>query len=142
MFTYPNIDPVLIHFTDTIGIRWYGMMYVLGFLSFLLLGKMRARRPHSPVKPEQVDDILFYGAIGVILGGRIGEIFFYRFDQFLANPLSLFKVWEGGMSFHGGLIGVHPWSLLVWARVAWVTLLMANYGEDPLMLLGVWFFLM
>ena len=106
MLTYPDIDPVLIHFTDTIGVRWYGLMYVIGFLAFLFLGKIRARRPHSPIKPDQVDDILFAGAIGVILGGRVGEILFYRFDQFLDNPLSLFKVWEGGMSFHGGLIGV------------------------------------
>lgn len=106
MFTYPQIDPVLIHFTDTIGIRWYGLMYVIGFLAFLFLGKKRAQRSFSPVTAEQVDDILFYGALGVILGGRLGEILFYRFDQFIANPLSLFKIWEGGMSFHGGLIGV------------------------------------
>ncbi len=106
MLTYPQIDPILLHFTETTGVRWYGLMYVIGFLAFLFLGKMRARRPGSPVKPEQVDDMMFYGAIGVIVGGRLGEMFFYRFSQLLENPLSLFKIWEGGMSFHGGLLGV------------------------------------
>lgn len=106
MLIHPGWDPILIHFTETTGVRWYGLMYILGFLSFLFLGKLRARRSHSPVKPEQVDDMMFYGAIGVIAGGRVGEMFFYRLPQLMENPLSLFKVWEGGMSFHGGLIGV------------------------------------
>ena len=106
MLTYPKIDPILIHFTETTGVRWYGLMYVIGFLAFLFLGKYRARRPGSPIKPEQVDDLMFYGAIGVIVGGRLGEMFFYKFSQLLADPLSLFRIWEGGMSFHGGLIGV------------------------------------
>lgn len=106
MFTYPEIDPILIHFTETTGVRWYGLMYVIGFLSFLILGKIRARRAHSPVNAEQVDDIMFYGAIGVIAGGRIGEMLFYQFDKLLADPLLLFKLWEPGMSFHGGLLGV------------------------------------
>jgi len=106
MLTHPGWDPILIHFSETTGVRWYGLMYVIGFLAFLFLGKLRARRPNSPVTPEQVDDMMFYGAIGVIVGGRLGEMFFYKFPQLLENPLSLFKVWEGGMSFHGGLIGV------------------------------------
>jgi len=106
MLTYPEIDPILIHFTENTGIRWYGLMYVIGFLSFLFLGKLRARRPNSPVTPDQVDDMMFYGAIGVIAGGRIGEMLFYKFPQLIENPWSLFKVWEGGMSFHGGLLGV------------------------------------
>ena len=106
MLTHPGWDPILIHFTETQGVRWYGLMYIVGFISFLVLGKIRARRPHSPVKPEQVDDMMFYGAIGVIAGGRIGEMFFYRFSQLLSDPLSLFRVWDGGMSFHGGLLGV------------------------------------
>ncbi len=106
MLTHPGWDPVIIQFTDTIAIRWYGLMYIVGFLSFLFLGKIRARRPHSPVKPEQVDDMMFYGVIGVIAGGRIGEMLFYRFPQLLEDPRSIYRVWEGGMSFHGGLIGV------------------------------------
>ena len=106
MLIHPGWDPILIHFTETQGVRWYGLMYIVGFLSFLFLGKMRARRPHSPVKPDQVDDMMFFGAIGVIAGGRIGEMFFYRFSQLMDDPISLFRVWDGGMSFHGGLLGV------------------------------------
>ncbi len=113
MLTYPEIDPILIHFTETTGVRWYGLMYVIGFLAVLFLGKIRARRPGSPVKPEQVDDMMFYGAIGVIVGGRVGEMLFYKFPQLIDNPLSLFKVWEGGMSFHGGLLGVTVAMLLL-----------------------------
>ena len=113
MLTYPDIDPILIHFTETTGVRWYGLMYVVGFLSFLFLGKIRARRPNSPVKPEQIDDMMFYGAIGVIAGGRIGEMFFYQFPQLMADPLKLFRLWEPGMSFHGGLIGVSITMLLL-----------------------------
>ncbi len=106
MLIYPEIDPILIHFSETTGVRWYGLMYVVGFLSFLFLGKIRARRPNSPVTPEQVDDIMFYGAIGVIAGGKIGEILFYQFSKFLNDPLMIVRIWEPGMSFHGGLIGV------------------------------------
>lgn len=106
MLIYPKIDPILLHFTETTGVRWYGLMYVVGFLAFLFLGKIRARRPGSPVKPEQVDDIMFYGALGVIAGGRIGEMFFYQFPVLMKDPLKLFRLWEPGMSFHGGLIGV------------------------------------
>lgn len=125
MLIYPEIDPILIHFTENTGIRWYGLMYVIGFIAFLVLGKIRARRPQSPVKPEQVDDIMFYGAIGVIVGGRVGEMLFYKFPQLMENPLSLFKVWEGGMSFHGGLLGV-----------TLAMFLLARKWELPLLKLG------
>lgn len=106
MLTYPEIDPILIHFTETTGIRWYGLMYVVGFLAFLFLGKMRAKQANSPIKPGQVDDLMFFGAIGVIVGGRLGSMFFYQFDALMADPMKLFRLWEPGMSFHGGLIGV------------------------------------
>ena len=81
-------------------------MYLIGFVGGWWLAKRRAARPWSPVTPEQVDDLLFYVALGVILGGRVGYMLFYGWDQLVANPLSLFKVWEGGMSFHGGFLGV------------------------------------
>lgn len=106
MLIYPQIDPILIHFTETTGVRWYGLMYVIGFIAFLILGRMRARKPGSPVTPEQVDDMMFYGAIGVIAGGRIGEMLFYQFPTLIQDPLKLFRLWEPGMSFHGGLLGV------------------------------------
>lgn len=105
MIAYPQIDPVALS-VGPVNIHWYGLMYVIGFAAFLILGKYRAKRPHSPVSAEQVDDIMFFGALGVVLGGRIGYMLFYNFDQFLANPLTLLQVWNGGMSFHGGLIGV------------------------------------
>lgn len=103
--SHPNIDPVAINL-GPLAVHWYGIMYVVGFLAFLFLGKIRARRKGSPVTPEQVDDIMFYGALGVVLGGRIGYVLFYSFDSFLQNPIMLFQTTQGGMSFHGGLIGV------------------------------------
>ncbi|MCK5726239.1 MAG: prolipoprotein diacylglyceryl transferase [Thiotrichaceae bacterium] len=105
MIVLPNIDPIALQL-GPLPIRWYGLMYIVGFVGFLVLGKWRAKQPKSPVTPEQVDDLMFLGALGVILGGRIGYIFLYSFDKFVENPLILFKVYEGGMSFHGGLIGV------------------------------------
>ncbi|MDH3449533.1 MAG: prolipoprotein diacylglyceryl transferase, partial [Gammaproteobacteria bacterium] len=105
MIAYPSIDPVAISL-GPVKVHWYGLMYLLAFFSAWWLGKRHARLDWSPVKPGQVDDIIFYGALGVVLGGRIGSVIFYNFDSFLQNPLYLFKIWEGGMSFHGGFIGV------------------------------------
>ena len=136
MFTHPGWDPILLHFSETTGVRWYGLMYIVGFLSFLFLGKIRARRPHSPVKPEQVDDIMFYGALGVIIGARIGEMFFYQFSKLIENPLVLFKVWEGGMSFHGGAIGVTI-AMLILARKWKIPLLKLGDFILPLTAIGI-----
>lgn len=115
MLTYPNIDPVAFGigsfelFGSTFGpinVHWYGLMYLFGFTGAWLLGMYRTRQPWSPLKKEQIEDLIFYGAMGVVVGARIGYVFFYNFDAFLENPAYLFKVWEGGMSFHGGMIGV------------------------------------
>ncbi len=105
MFVYPEIDPVALSL-GPLKVHWYGLMYLLGFILFQALGVWRARRADTPFKPEQVGDFLFYGAIGVILGGRIGYALFYNWPETLAHPLSLLRIWEGGMSFHGGLLGV------------------------------------
>lgn len=105
MLKFPEFDPVAFSI-GPLDVRWYGIMYLLGFLSGFLLLKKRAERPQSGWTAEQVSDLIFYGAMGVILGGRIGYVLFYNFSGFLADPLSLFKVWHGGMSFHGGLLGV------------------------------------
>lgn len=102
---YPEIDPIALQLGPA-AIRWYGLMYLLGFGGAWWLGRLRARRPGSVVSEAQVEDLIFYGALGVIAGGRLGYIFFYNFDQWLADPLVLLRVWEGGMSFHGGLLGV------------------------------------
>lgn len=104
MLIYPNIDPVAIAL-GPITVHWYGIMYLLAFAMAYGLALMRARK-HGGWTDEMVGDIIFYGAMGVILGGRIGYVLFYQFDRFLAEPLWLFKVWEGGMSFHGGFLGV------------------------------------
>ncbi len=105
MIAFPSIDPVAISL-GPVKVHWYGLMYLLAFGSAWWLGKRRARLNPGLIKPEQIDDVIFYGALGVVLGGRIGSVFFYNFDSFLQNPLYLFKIWEGGMSFHGGFIGV------------------------------------
>ena len=87
-------------------IHWYGLMYLVGILFAWWLGRYRARQPDSGWTTQQVDDLVFYGALGVILGARLGYIFFYNFTTFLGDPLMIFRVWQGGMSFHGGLLGV------------------------------------
>lgn len=100
-----NINPVALDL-GFLQIHWYGLMYLLGFAAAYGLGVYRAKQPGSGWTPEQVSDLIFWGAMGVVLGGRMGYVLFYNFGQFLDNPLWLFAVWEGGMSFHGGLIGV------------------------------------
>jgi phosphatidylglycerol:prolipoprotein diacylglycerol transferase len=105
MLPYPDIDPVAFSI-GPLKVHWYGLMYLVGFAGGWWLGRVRARRPGSGWKPEQIDDLLFYIALGVVLGGRIGYVLFYNFPTFAADPLSLFRIWEGGMSFHGGLLGV------------------------------------
>lgn len=105
MLKYPEINPVALAL-GPVEIHWYGLMYLIGFAAFWWLGVVRSRREDTPFNAEQVGDFLFYGALGVILGGRIGYVLFYNFSVFVSDPLSLLKVWEGGMSFHGGLLGV------------------------------------
>ena len=105
MLTYPEIDPVIF----TIGfvkVRWYGLMYVIGFVLAWWLARRRAMRDWAPIGPQQVDDLIFYCMLGVIVGGRLGYCFVYGWEQLTSDPLYLFKITEGGMSFHGGLAGV------------------------------------
>ena len=102
---YPDIDPIALDL-GPLKIRWYGLMYLLGFAAAWWLGRWRASRPGSGWKPQDVDDLIFYCAIGVVAGGRLGYILFYGFQDWLADPLRLLRIWEGGMSFHGGLLGV------------------------------------
>jgi len=105
MFTYPEIDPVAVSL-GPLKVHWYGLMYLLAFVLAYVLSRVRARDAASPVKPAQVDDLIFYAALGVIAGGRVGYMIFYAPGTLVTDPLSLFKIWDGGMSFHGGLIGV------------------------------------
>lgn len=107
MFTHPQFDPVALHITQTFGIHWYGLMYLLGFLAFLGLGRWQVQhKKWFGWTNEMLDDALFYGALGVILGGRLGYILFYKLEDYLHNPLDILKLWQGGMSFHGGFLGV------------------------------------
>jgi len=104
MWEYPVIDPVALAI-GPLKIHWYGVMYLLAFLGGWLYGNIRAKKI-AGWNSERVGDLLFYVALGVILGGRIGYILFYDLASYVENPLLVFKVWQGGMSFHGGLIGV------------------------------------
>ncbi len=105
MLTYPDIDPIIFSI-GFIKVRWYGLMYVIGFLLAWWLARRRAAMSWSIIKPADVDDLLFYGMLGVIIGGRVGYAIFYGFDQLTSDPFYLLKITEGGMSFHGGLAGV------------------------------------
>ena len=105
MLTYPEIDPIIFSI-GFIKIRWYGLMYVVGFIFAWWLARRRSQRADSPINSVQVDDLLFYGMLGVIVGGRVGYAAVYGWAQFTSDPLYLFKITEGGMSFHGGLAGV------------------------------------
>lgn len=105
MIPYHAIDPVALSL-GPLQIHWYGIMYLLAFAGAYMLAARNSQRPWAPIKRSQVEDLITYGAWGVILGGRLGYLFFYSADKWLADPAMLFRVWEGGMSFHGGLIGV------------------------------------
>ncbi|WP_115717397.1 prolipoprotein diacylglyceryl transferase [Gallaecimonas mangrovi] len=102
---FPDINPIIFHI-GPLAVRWYGVMYLIGFFAAMYLANRRADKPGSGWDRQQVSDLLFYSFLGVIVGGRIGYVIFYHFDLFEANPLYLFRVDEGGMSFHGGLMGV------------------------------------
>lgn len=104
MLEYPDIDPVAISL-GPLDVHWYGLMYLLGFAMAWALGVHRARQPHTVFNEKQVGDLIFYGIIGLIVGARVGYVLFYDFASVMANPLNLFAIWQGGMSFHGGLVG-------------------------------------
>ncbi len=106
MLVHPQIDPVAISL-GPLSIHWYGLMYLIGFALFILLGRYRIKRsPSSPFNNDILDDALFYGVLGVILGGRLGHVVFYHFGYYSQNPLEILAIWQGGMSFHGGFLGV------------------------------------
>jgi phosphatidylglycerol:prolipoprotein diacylglycerol transferase len=110
-----DIDPIALHL-GPVQVHWYGVMYMLGFIAAWYLGRRRIRDGRLPGVSEQAfGDMLFYGMLGVVLGGRIGYILFYSFGDFLRNPLLIFRIWEGGMSFHGGLLGVMA-GIALWCR--------------------------
>ncbi len=115
MLIAPEIDPVLIQFPSfslpligavNLKVHWYGIMYAVGFLGGWWLGVFRAKRPGSGWQQQEVGDLLFYSIIGVVAGGRLGYVLFYNAAYYFSHPMQIFAVWDGGMSFHGGLLGV------------------------------------
>jgi phosphatidylglycerol:prolipoprotein diacylglycerol transferase len=106
MLIHPQFDPVALYL-GPLAIRWYGLMYLLAFGLFLLLGRQRIKTgPQPGWTVKELDDLLFYGVLGVVLGGRLGYVLFYQPAHFLVHPLEIFSVWQGGMAFHGGFLGV------------------------------------
>lgn len=103
--THPDFDPIAVS-VGPLNIHWYGIMYLCAFASAWWLAMHRAKAPHAVINQAQVENLITYGAFGVILGGRLGYVVFYNFDYWMSDPLWLFRIWEGGMSFHGGLVGV------------------------------------
>ncbi|MFL6714032.1 MAG: prolipoprotein diacylglyceryl transferase [Sulfurifustis sp.] len=131
----PDIDPVAISI-GPLKVHWYGIMYLVGFATGWALGVYRAGRSGSGWRGEEVGDILFYIALGVILGGRIGYVIFYNLGYFAQNPLKIFALWDGGMSFHGGLIGVIT-AMWWYARRTQRTLFQVSDFVTPLCPLGL-----
>ena len=115
MIPYPQIDPVIFQI-GPVAVRWYGTMYLLGFVSAYFLIRHLARLRQLPLNRDGISDLLFYIVIGVIAGGRLGYVVFYNFSYYLQHPLQIPAVWEGGMSFHGGLLGVVVATLLFCRR--------------------------
>lgn len=114
---HPDFSPIAIQI-GPLAVRWYGLMYLAGFITGLFLGRARVRaRPDLGWTNKDIDDFLFHAVIGVVVGGRLGYVLFYKFSEYLDNPLHIFYVWEGGMSFHGGFLGViFALLLFAWRR--------------------------
>jgi phosphatidylglycerol:prolipoprotein diacylglycerol transferase len=135
MIVHPQFDPVAFAI-GPLAVRWYGLMYLLAFAQFILLGRLRIRQGRAPLAESQLDDLLFYGVLGVIVGGRLGQVLFYDPGYYLAHPLEIVAIWKGGMSFHGGLLGVLV-ALTLWARKARIAWLDLTDFVAPLVPLGL-----
>jgi len=105
MIVLPEIDPAAFEI-GPLAVRWYGLMYVVGFAAAMVLGTRRARRKDSPIDPARFHDLLLYAIVGLIIGARLGYMLFYNSSALVGEPLEIFKVWHGGMSFHGALLGI------------------------------------
>ncbi|MDP2752593.1 MAG: prolipoprotein diacylglyceryl transferase [Rhodocyclaceae bacterium] len=133
---HPQFDPIALQL-GPLAVRWYGLMYLIGFLAFLWMGKRRAvRQPWHGLSPLDLDDLLFYGVLGVILGGRLGQVLFYDPAYYLDHPADILAVWKGGMSFHGGFLGVVA-GMALWARKTGRSFLQVTDFIVPLVPLGL-----
>jgi phosphatidylglycerol:prolipoprotein diacylglycerol transferase len=136
MWLHPQFDPVAFH-VGPLAVRWYGLMYLVGFVLFVVLGKIRARQNLlTGWHPRDVDDMLFFGVFGVILGGRLGYVLFYKPLYYFEHPLEVLALWQGGMSFHGGFLGVLI-ALALFARRRHKRWLEVTDFVAPLMPLGL-----
>ena len=136
MLIHPQFDPVAIAI-GPLAIRWYGLMYLAGFLAFMFLGKRRAlSQPWHNMRATDIDDLLFYGVLGVIAGGRLGQVLFYEPGYYLQHPLEVLAVWKGGMSFHGGFLGVLV-AMALWGRKAGKSFFQVTDFIAPLVPLGL-----
>ncbi|CAN1564899.1 Lgt Prolipoprotein diacylglyceryltransferase [Burkholderiaceae bacterium] len=135
MLQFPNFDPIAIKL-GPIAIHWYGLMYLTAFGSAWLLGRWRIKQQKTTMTMRDLEDIIFYGVLGVVVGGRLGYVLFYKPAYYLAHPLEIFYLWEGGMSFHGGLLGVLL--MIFWlARSRKYPFLMVGDFVAPLIPLGL-----
>jgi phosphatidylglycerol:prolipoprotein diacylglycerol transferase len=117
MLIHPMPDPIALAI-GPLAVRWYGLMYLAAFIQFLWLGRLRLRQPHIAAagwRVDDLDDMLFYGVLGVVIGGRLGEVLFYHPDYYFTHPAEIAAIWKGGMSFHGGFVGVLL-AMALWAR--------------------------
>jgi len=133
----PDINPIAFQF-GPIAIHWYALSYLAAFGMAWWLGNRQADRPGSPFNREQVADIIFYGALGILLGGRLGYILFYKPGYYLEHPLEIIFLWRGGMSFHGGMLGT-VFALWLYARHLKTNLLTVTDFIGPLVPLGLGF---
>jgi len=136
MMVHPQFDPIALSI-GPLAVRWYGLMYLIGFGLFWWVGRSRiARRPAGVWTKKDLDDALFYGILGTILGGRFGYVLFYKLGDYAAEPWRIFYVWEGGMSFHGGMLGV-IFAMWLFARVRRQDWLRVTDFIAPLVPLGL-----
>ncbi len=134
MLLHPQFDPVAISL-GPLAIRWYGLMYLLAFIQFILLGRYRLKN-RPLMSTEQLDDLLFYGVLGVIIGGRLGQVLFYEPGYYFAHPFEIIAIWKGGMSFHGGFLGVLL-AMILWAHKARLAIFDVTDFVVPLVPLGL-----
>lgn len=135
MLHHPDFNPVALQI-GPVAVHWYGLMYLFGFAMVWVLGRHQIKKGDTDLSTRNLEDLIFYCVLGVVAGGRLGYILFYKPAEYLADPLKIFYVWEGGMAFHGGLIGVVV-ALYVFARKHQRSLLEIGDFIAPLIPLGL-----